>query len=71
MRLNSAADTGTTETKAAPTPDKPVGLVWTGVAVNDVVKTRSFVFPGDRAEIRQRSTQMGLALLYDMLIDLP
>jgi nicotinamide-nucleotide amidase len=53
------------------TPDKPVGLVWTGVSLNDVVKTRSFVFPGDRAEIRQRSTQMGLALLYDMLTDLP
>ena len=53
------------------TPDKPVGLVWTGVSLNDVVKTRSFVFPGDRAEIRQRSTQMGLALLYEMLTDLP
>jgi nicotinamide-nucleotide amidase len=53
------------------TADKPVGLVWTGVALNDVVKTRSFVFPGDRAEIRQRSTQMGLALLYEMLTDLP
>ena len=53
------------------TPDKPVGLVWTGVHLNDVVKARSFVFPGDRAEIRERSTQMGLALLYEMLAALP
>lgn len=52
-------------------PDKPVGLVWTGVILNDVVRTRSFVFPGDRAEIRDRSTQMGLALLYEMLADIP
>ncbi|MGQ0562052.1 MAG: nicotinamide-nucleotide amidohydrolase family protein [Gemmatimonadota bacterium] len=49
-------------------PDKPVGLVWTAVFLNDVVRTRSFVFPGDRAEIRERSAQMALALLYDMLI---
>jgi nicotinamide-nucleotide amidase len=52
-------------------PDKPVGLVWTAVVVNDVVRTRKFVFPGDRAEIRERSSQMGLALLYEMLVGTP
>jgi PncC family amidohydrolase len=50
------------------TPDKPVGLVWTAVSLNDVVRSRSFVFPGDRAEVRERAAQMGLALLYQMLV---
>lgn len=50
------------------TPEKPVGLVWTAVSLNDVVRTRSFVFPGDRGEIRERATQLGLALLYEMLV---
>ncbi|MGQ0814649.1 MAG: competence/damage-inducible protein A [Gemmatimonadota bacterium] len=50
------------------TQEKPVGLVWTAVLLNDVVKTRKFVFPGDRAEIRERAAQMGLALLYEMLV---
>jgi nicotinamide-nucleotide amidase len=49
------------------TPDKPVGLVWTAVSVNDVVRAKRYVFPGDRAEIRERASQMGLALLYEML----
>lgn len=48
---------------------KPVGLVWTGVVLNGVMRTRSFIFPGDRAEIRERSAQMGLALLYAMLVE--
>lgn len=49
------------------TPDKPVGLVWTAVCLNDAIQTRRFVFPGDRHEIRERAAQMGLALLYEML----
>lgn len=47
--------------------DKPVGLVWTAVAVRDVVKAKKFIFPGDRDEVRQRAAQFGLALLYEML----
>ena len=50
------------------TPDKPVGLVWTAVLLNDVVRTRRYVFPGDRGEVRERAAQMGLALLYEMLV---
>ncbi len=49
------------------TPDKPVGLVWTAVCLHDAVRTRRFVFPGHRGEIRERAAQMGLALLYEML----
>ena len=48
--------------------EKPVGLVWTAAAIGDVVKTRSFVMPGDRNEVRERGAQMALALLYDMLV---
>ena len=50
------------------TDEKPVGLVWTAVAMGDVVRTRSFVMPGDRNEVRERAAQMALALLYDMLV---
>ena len=48
--------------------EKPVGLVWTAVAMGDVVRSRSFIMPGDRNEIRERAAQMALALLYDMLV---
>ena len=50
------------------TDEKPVGLVWSAVAMGDVVRTRSFVMPGDRNEVRERAAQMALALLYDMLV---
>lgn len=76
MALGAAARTGANAAIAitgiagpgGDTPDKPVGLVWTAVSLNDVVRTRRFVFPGDRAEIRERSAQFGLALLYEMLV---
>ncbi|HEY0305014.1 MAG TPA: competence/damage-inducible protein A [Longimicrobiales bacterium] len=46
---------------------KPVGLVWTALAAGDTVRTRSFIMPGDREEVRERAAQMALALLYDFL----
>jgi nicotinamide-nucleotide amidase len=46
---------------------KPVGLVWTALASGETVRTRSFIMPGDREEVRERATQMALALLYDFL----
>jgi nicotinamide-nucleotide amidase len=46
---------------------KPVGLVWTALATREAVRTRSFIMPGDREEVRERAAQMGLALLYDYL----
>lgn len=48
--------------------EKPVGLVWTAVVVNDVVRARRFIFPGDRDEVRSRAAQFGLAVLYEMLV---
>jgi nicotinamide-nucleotide amidase len=55
-----AGPTGGSETK-------PVGLVWTAVAHGATVRTRSFIMPGDRDEIRERAAQMALALVYDFL----
>jgi nicotinamide-nucleotide amidase len=46
---------------------KPVGLVWSALAAGDVVRTRSFIMPGDREEIRERAAQLALALLYEFL----
>jgi nicotinamide-nucleotide amidase len=43
--------------------EKPVGLVWIGLAGENETATRRFIFPGDRFGIRQRAAQMGLALL--------
>ena len=55
-----AGPTGGSETK-------PVGLVWTAVASGETIRTRSFIMPGEREEVRERAAQMGLALLYDFL----
>ena len=46
---------------------KPVGLVWTALAARHGVRSRSFIMPGDREEVRERAAQMALALLYDYL----
>jgi nicotinamide-nucleotide amidase len=42
---------------------KPVGTVWIALASSFGVSARRFVFPGDRAAIRQRAAQMALAML--------
>ena len=56
-----AGPTGGTETK-------PVGLVWSALATEAEVRTRSFIMPGNREEVRERAAQMALALLYDHLV---
>lgn len=45
------------------TPAKPVGTVFIGVAVSDVVTTRRFRFAGDRAAVKWQSSQMALDML--------
>ncbi len=47
--------------------EKPVGLVWFGLAARSGVKTESMIFPGDRAEVRARTVAHALALLADAL----
>jgi nicotinamide-nucleotide amidase len=42
------------------TPEKPVGLVYIAVSVDDNVTVTRSVFPGDRSEIRARAAQIAL-----------
>ena len=43
--------------------EKPVGLVWFGLASPDGVNTESVVFPGDRREVRAAAVEHALGLL--------
>jgi nicotinamide mononucleotide (NMN) deamidase PncC len=49
------------------TPEKPVGTVWLGCALEGSVETRRSLFPGTRQEIRARAAQAGLLLLHRRL----
>ena len=49
--------------------EKPVGLVWFASLVHGQVKVQSYVFPGNREEIRARAAQAALYQLYGMLED--
>jgi competence/damage-inducible protein CinA-like protein len=52
------------------TPEKPVGLVWFSVAGRDGARlTRSVNLPGDRADIRDRSTTVAMHLVRRLLVD--
>ncbi|HEY2867125.1 MAG TPA: competence/damage-inducible protein A [Pyrinomonadaceae bacterium] len=48
--------------------EKPVGLVWFGLAGKDGVKTAKFNFPGDRYLVRWRSSQTALDMLRRSLL---
>ena len=45
------------------TEEKPVGLVYVGLAWKDGVTSRTFVWPGNREEVRSRTAKMALNLL--------
>lgn len=45
------------------TAEKPVGLVYVGLAWSGGVTSRSFIWPGTRAEVRSRTAKMALNLL--------
>lgn len=49
------------------TPEKPVGLVYLAVDLNGKVSIRKEVFWGGREEIKQRSAQRALVMLYQQL----
>lgn len=46
------------------TPEKPVGLVWFGIAGGSGVKARKVQFRGDRELVQQRATAYALGLLW-------
>lgn len=43
--------------------EKPVGLVWFGLATHDGVRTEKVLFPGDRATVREQSVIHALGML--------
>lgn len=45
------------------TPEKPVGTVWLAVADGDAVQARRFLFPGDRASVRQATAKAAVEAL--------
>ncbi|MCE7870417.1 nicotinamide-nucleotide amidohydrolase family protein [bacterium CPR1] len=49
------------------TLDKPVGLVYLGLAGPQETQTKRFLFQGDRDQIRQQSVQAALHLLREAL----
>ncbi|HOK57266.1 MAG TPA: competence/damage-inducible protein A [bacterium] len=50
------------------TLEKPVGLVWIGVAYKKSVFARNFIFSGDRQTIRERAVYKGFELLREILM---
>lgn len=44
-------------------PEKPVGLVWFGLAAGGKTTTEHVVFAGDRAAVRRQATEKALGLL--------
>lgn len=47
------------------TADKPVGLVWYGLATDDgQITARRYVFPGTRSDVRMRATMTALNILW-------
>ena len=53
------------------TPQKPVGTVCVALATRDSVIPRTFLFPGDREMIRDRSAKMALTMLRYHLLGKP
>ncbi len=43
--------------------EKPVGLVWCGLATKDGVRTEKCIFRGDRAEVREQAVTHALGML--------
>ncbi|NLP02276.1 MAG: CinA family protein [Fibrobacter sp.] len=49
------------------TEEKPVGLVYTGIAVCDTVKSFKYIFKGDRQEIRYQTVETALSCFKEMI----
>lgn len=52
------------------TADKPVGLVFIGVATPTMAAARQFLFPGDRALVRRRAVEEALQIALDAALHL-
>ena len=47
--------------------EKPVGLTWIGLSASGFEEARSFVFPGDRLEVKEQAAEQALRLLTEYL----
>ncbi len=52
------------------TPEKPVGLVWFGIATAGGARTERHIFSGDREAVRRQASDRALALLAEAVDDL-
>lgn len=50
-------------------PGKPVGTVWMGLATSAGVRTRLFLFDGDRAEVRRCAVEAAVGLLREGVME--
>ena len=49
------------------TPDKPVGLVWIGIATPRRIQARRYLFSGDRLSVRQQTVDACFELLLEQI----
>lgn len=49
------------------TPEKPVGTVWIGAAVEDETRVERFRFDGDRSQVREASVGAALTMLDQLM----
>jgi len=71
VRVATGADMGVAVTGIAGpgggSPEKPVGLVYIGLAAPDATVTRKHQFQGDRAAVRQQTIEEALKLALEVL----
>lgn len=53
------------------TAEKPVGTVWIGAGLGDLLDVRRYRFDGDRAAVRDASADAAIELLAGLLGDVP
>jgi len=49
-------------------PEKPVGLTWIGLSADEYETARSFVFPGERSQVKEQAAEQALHLLHEYLM---
>jgi len=73
IRTRAGVDIGVSTTGIAGptggTKDKPVGLVYIGVATRNAVVVKRFLFSGDRLQNKEQACDAALSLLLEMLVN--
>ena len=73
IRIRAGVDIGVSTTGIAGptggTKDKPVGLVYIGIATRNAVVVKRFLFSGDRLKNKEEACDAALSLLLEMLMN--